>query len=43
MQVRNLERRGCETVARQEKERRGVRFTNYRVRKPLDPYPWVVL
>jgi hypothetical protein len=38
-----FERRGYETVARQEKVLRGVRFTNYRVRKPLDQYPRVVL
>jgi len=38
-----FERRGYETVARQEKDLRGVRFINYRVRKPLDSYPRVVL
>lgn len=34
-----FERRGYETVARQEKVLRGVTFTNYRVRKRLGPYP----
>jgi putative acetyltransferase len=34
-----FERRGYETVARQEKLLRGVRFTNFRVRKRLGPYP----
>lgn len=34
-----FERRGYETVARQEKILRGVRFTNFRVRKRLEPYP----
>ena len=38
-----FERRGYEVVARQERGVRGVRFINYRVRKPLDPYPRVVL
>ena len=37
-----FERRGYEIVASQEKVLRGVRFTNYRVRKPLDSYPRVV-
>jgi putative acetyltransferase len=37
-----FERRGYEMLARQEKLHRGVRFTNYRVRKHLDPYPPVV-
>ena|SRR5262252_3737953 len=34
-----FERRGYETLARQERLLRGVRFTNYRVRKQLQSYP----
>jgi putative acetyltransferase len=37
-----FERRGYETLARQEQLHRGVRFTNYRVSKRLNPYPPVV-